>query len=94
LGKWRRKRNKILGERYLKLLNITNEHYDMTYVAISEYYIPYLEKNVLIKPYKNLLLGGKGIFSLKSSNFIYEQYDRLDELPIGFRKQHVKWYYK
>jgi hypothetical protein len=66
----------------------------MTYVGVSEYYVKHLEKIVLKNPYKNLTLGGKGMFNLCSTDYLEKQYDRLSELPIGFRKQHVKWYYK
>ena len=74
----------------LNKLGITNEDYDMTYVGASEYYIPSLEKYVLKQPYKNLTLGGKGMFNLCKTDYLWNQYDRLDELPLGYRKQHIK----
>lgn len=94
---WRR-RNKhqpLVGKHYeckLNKLGITNENYDMTYVGVSEYYIKHLEKIVLKKPYKNLTLGGKGMFNICSSDFLEKQYDKLDTLPLGFRKQHTLMY--
>ena len=90
MGKHRRIRNKIVGERFMKKINFTNEDYDVTYVGVSEYYVPFLEKTLLKKPYKNLTLGGGGMFELCSSDYLKNQYNRLDELPLGFRKQHMK----
>ena len=88
-------RNPIVKKVYeckLNKLGITNENYDMTYVGVSEYYVPSLEKIVLKKPYKNLTLGGKGMFNICSSDFLEKQYDKLDTLSLGFRKQHIMMY--
>ena len=90
----RRRRNvhqKIVGKHYECILNqsgITNQDYDETYVGVSEYYVKHLENIVLKQPYKNLTLGGKGMFNLCKSDYLEKQYDRLDELPLGYRKQH------
>jgi len=91
---WRRRnrRNPIVENVYkckLTQSGITNQNYDMTYVGVSEYYIKHLEKIVLKNPYKNLTLGGKGMFNLCSTDYLEKQYDRLNELPLGFRKQHL-----
>lgn len=97
LGHRRRNiRNPIVSDVFecqLQKLGITNEDYDVTYVGASEYYIPFLEKHVLKQPYKNLTLGGKGIFNLCKSDFLEKQYDKLDVLPLGYRKQHTKLLY-
>ena len=94
---WRRRnrRNPIVENVYkckLTQSGITNENYDITYVGVSEYYIKPLEQIVLKQPYKNLTLGGMGMFNLCRSNYLENQYERLNELPFGFRKQHVEWY--
>lgn len=92
---WRRRhrRNPIVANHYkcmVKQSGIKMEDYDMTYVGVSEYYIKPLEEVFLTQPYKNLTLGGMGMFNLCSTDFLWNQYDRLDELPLGFRKQHIK----
>ena len=90
----RRAENKIkvieLREK-LRLQGITDKNYDMVYVGTSEYYLPALEGTVLVKPYKHLLKGSGGFFNLQG-NYINEQYDRLDMLPLGNHKSHQKWY--
>jgi len=91
-GKHRRLRNKIIGNRLLDKLKqqgITNKEYDNTYTMVSEYYIGVLEKFTLVNPYKNLTLGSGGMFYLRG-DYLYNQLNRLDELPLGFRKQHIK----
>lgn len=75
----------------LKQQNITDEQYDAIYVGTSEYYLPALEETVITKPYKHLLKGSGGFFNLQG-NYINEQYDRLDMLPLGNHKSHQKWY--
>jgi hypothetical protein len=91
---WRRRnrRNPIVTKVFecqLQKLGITNEDYDVTYVGVSEYYIPSLEKIVLKQPYKNLTLGGKGMFNLCTTDYLWNQYDKLDTLKLGYRKQHL-----
>ena len=91
-GKHRRLRNKIIGNRLLDTLNkqnITNKGCK-TYTFISEYYIRVLEKNVLIEPYKNMTLGSGGMFNLRG-DYLYNQLNKLNELPLGFRKQHLQF---
>ena len=95
IAKHRRQRNKILEGRLLTILQkqtITNVDYDNTYVMCSEYFVPTLERSVLLNPYINLYLGGVGIFAMSSNNYLWNQYDRLNSLPLGYRKNHVKWY--
>ena len=90
-GKHRRLRNKIIGNRLLnKLLeqDITNKGCE-TYTFVSEYYIRVLEKSVLVEPYKNLTLGSGGMFGLRG-DYLKNQLNKLNELPIGFRKEHLK----
>jgi len=92
-GRHRRQRNKIIGCRLLNTLKqqgITNTNYDNTYTMVSEYYIGVLEKFTLVNPYKNLTLGSGGMFYLRG-DYLYNQLNRLNELPLGFRKQHLKW---
>ena len=90
-GKHRRLRNKIIGDRLLNTLlkqGITNKGFE-TYTFVSEYYIRILEKSVLVEPYKNMTLGSGGMFNLRG-NYLYNQLDRLNELTLGFRKQHIE----
>jgi hypothetical protein len=90
-GKHRRLRNKIIGNRLEQKLieqSITNKGYE-TYTFVSEYYIRVLEKSVLVEPYKNLTLGSGGMFGLRG-DYLKNQLNKLNELPLGFRKEHLK----
>ena len=89
--KRRKWRNPIVENVYkckLTQSGITNENYDVCYVGVSEYYIKPLEEIVLKQPYKNLTLGSGGMFGLRG-DYLKNQLNKLNELPLGFRKEHL-----